>query len=280
MRLNRAKYKKRHQALLNHLDSKYKLTERVALAIRSQIRTFIRDAREHGLDYAKRQLNGIAFNTQVYNAVAKIYKTVGVFFANDTYQKIIDQVPQKGFGFNQEWIDEIVNYFKLYLLNQATIPISESTRKQIQQILIIGEQKGWGIDEIARQLLSSELTLMRARLIVRTESAKAAFKGRELAKEKSPYELTSEWIAANDHRTRHSHHLVDGVVKKPGSKFPVPVFKRIGKIDIQVGVDYMEGPGDPTAHKENVINCRCTTAERVVFDENDNPVMKRQNQLA
>lgn len=232
--------------------------------------------KDSGLDAAKRDLDRIVINEQVYDAVARIYKTVGLFTANDTYRRITEQVPKKSFGFNAEWTAEILNYFKLYLLNQATIPISNTTKEQIRQILAIGEQKGWGIDEIARQLVSSELTLMRSRMIVRTESAKAAFKGREMAKEKSPYKLTTEWIAANDHRTRHSHRLVDGVVVDTGGRFTVPVYKRIGKIDVQAGVDMMTGPGDPKASKENVINCRCTTAERVVFDADNNPVMKNE----
>jgi uncharacterized protein with gpF-like domain len=233
----------------------------------------------NGIEQAKRNIDNTIINVPVYEAISKIYRQVGVFFANDTYRQIKEQVPTKGFGFNQEWIDELVNYFKLYLLNQSVLPISATTREFIRQFLIIGEAKGWGIDEISRNIANSEITLNRARLIVRTETAKAAFKGRELAKEKSPYQLTSEWIAANDHRTRHSHKLVDGVVIPHSGKFSVPVYKRIGKVDLQIGVDLMDGPGDPTAHKQNVINCRCTTAERVVFDSEDNPVMKKQNVL-
>ena len=250
-------------------------------AIRSQIKSFVSDMKANGLTSAKSNLDRVIINTEVLSVVSKIYKTVGVYFANDTYRLITEQVPQtKGFGFNQEWSDEIVNYFRLYLLNQATVPISQTTKDQIRAILIIGERNGWGVEEISRKLLSSELTMMRAQLIVRTESGKAAFKGRELAKDKSPYELTSEWISANDHRTRHSHRLIDGVIIPDGGKFSVPIYKRIGKADIQIGVDLMDGPGDPKASKWNVINCRCTAAERVVFDSNDNVVMKRKIAIA
>lgn len=272
--MNRAHIQASYINRMNFFERKF--TPVMAKAIQSQIKAFVRVMKDSGLDAAKRDLDRIVINEQVYDAVARIYKTVGLFTANDTYRRITEQVPKKSFGFNAEWTAEILNYFKLYLLNQATIPISNTTKEQIRQILAIGEQKGWGIDEIARQLVSSELTLMRSRMIVRTESAKAAFKGREMAKEKSPYKLTTEWIAANDHRTRHSHRLVDGVVVDTGGRFTVPVYKRIGKIDVQAGVDMMTGPGDPKASKENVINCRCTTAERVVFDADNNPVMKNE----
>ena len=274
MRLNKVKYQASYLNRMNFFERKF--TPVVYKAIRSQIKAFVTTMKGSGIEAAKRSLNDVTINPEVSNAILRLYKTVGLFFANDTYKRILEQVPQKGFGFNAEWSAEIVQYFRLYLLNKATVPISETTREQIRQILIIGEQNGWGVDQIARKLLESELTLMRARMIVRTESAKAAFAGREAAKNKSPYKLTSEWIAATDHRTRHSHRLVDGLVIEPGGKFSVPVYKRIGKIDIQIGVDLMDGPGDPKAHKENVINCRCTTAERVVFNENEEPVMKRQ----
>lgn len=284
--------KKIQASYLNRMNFfERKFSPVIAKAIQSQIKAFVKDMKANGLDHAKRNLDRIVINAEVHKAVLSIYKTVGVFFANDKYRQITEQVKTrkksawleletKAFGFNQEWVDALVNYFKEFLLNKAVIPISETTREQIRQILIIGEQQGWGIDEIAQKLVQSELTLMRARLIVRTETAKAAFKGRELAKEKQPYKLNSEWIAANDHRTRHSHRLVDGVVIPDGGTFSVPRYKKIGKVDVQVGVDLMKGPGDPQAHKENVINCRCTTNERVVFDNEDNPIMKNQYALA
>jgi uncharacterized protein with gpF-like domain len=108
-------------------------------------------------------------------------------------------------------------------------------------------------------------------MIVRTESQKAAFKGRQMAADKLEYATTTEWIAANDHRTRHSHRRVDGDVVEPGKKFKVPIYKG----DQLVGYEEMIGPGDPKASKGNVINCRCTDAKRVVFDEKGEPVLKQ-----
>lgn len=244
-------------------------------AIRSQIKAFVSAMKSQGVDRAKRDLDRVLINTEVYTAIQKIYKVVGVDAANRKLKEILDQAPRKGFGFNAEWAAEIINYFRLFILNQATLPITQSTRNQILAVLTEGEEKGWGTDEIARKLLATDMTLWRARMIVRTETAKAAWHGRKMGRDKSPYKLTKEWIAANDHRTRHSHRIVDGVVIEAGQRYSVPVYKRIGKVDVQIGVDLMEGPGDPKANKENVINCRCTEADRIVF-ENDIPVMKRE----
>ncbi len=274
---------KRNINRMDYFERKYTIP--VYRAIRKQIRDFISDMKANGVAAAKNNMDRVVLNERVYDVVKTIYKTVGLFCANNTYRDIQNQVPKKSFGFNEEWLQEIINFFKVDLLNKATFPITATTKEYIRQVLIKGEQEGWGIDVIARKLLETgispaeQLTMARARLITRTESAKAAFKGREVAKEKTPYKLTSEWISAPDHRTRHSHRLMDGVKIEESAKFSVPRYKRVGKADVQIGVDLMKGPGDPEGSKENVINCRCTTSERVVFDENDNPVMKRQSVL-
>jgi hypothetical protein len=89
--------------------------------------------------------------------------------------------------------------------------------------------------------------------------------------DKIEYATTTEWIAANDHRTRHSHRRVDGDVIDPYQKFKVPVFRG----DLQIGEELMEGPGDPKASAGNVINCRCTSAARIKYDERGEPIMRR-----
>jgi hypothetical protein len=253
-----------------------KFTPVVESVLKAQIKMFTSDMRKYGISYANSNLNKFLLDERLSRTILHLYKVVGVYFANDTYRLINEQVQVKGFGFNAQWVKDIVDYFRIHLLDKVTAKITATTKEFIRQMLIQGEKEGLGVDAIARKLESSDLTINRARMIVRTESAKAAFKGRELAKEKSPYQLSSEWIAANDHRTRHSHRLMDGVVIKEGEKFSVPVYKRVGKVDIQIGTDFMIGPGDITAHKENVINCRCTVGERVMFDKNDMPIMKNK----
>ena len=259
--------------------AKYRVFERrftpaVYKALQVQIKDVVNILESQGVDAAKRFNDTVLMNDRMGVVIRDLYKTVGLFFANNSYENIQKQVKRKGFGFNLEWTNEILNYFRLYLLSKAVIPITETTKEFIRQILEQGEREGWGIDKMAYELTNSEISLNRARVITRTETAKAAFKGRELAYDKSPYKLTLEWIAADDHRTRHSHRQIDGVVIEDSGRFQVPVYKRVGKVDMQIGVDLMKGPGDPNAHKENVINCRCTTAERVVFDEAGDPVIK------
>ena len=241
----------------------------VFLALKNQVNEVVHILRTRGIGEAKKHNDTTILNERMAKIIQSMYKNIGVYFANENYGQLRRQI-QKGFGFNQDWINEIISYFQVHLLSDAVLPITDTTKDQIRQALIEGEQQGLGVDEIARKLQSDELWLWRARMIVRTESQKAAFYGRKLGADKIEYETTSEWIAANDHRVRHSHHDVDGDIIDTGAKFKVPRMR--GKF--QIGYDMMSGPGDPKASAGNVINCRCTTAERIKFDEKGRPVLK------
>jgi len=266
----RQKYSEAYNRAQKRFERKY--LKVVNAALRDQINGFVAVLREDGVTVAVRDMDTVLMNNGIAKAVQDMYKEIGVYFANREYRSLRSQLrtAKKGFGFDLDWIAEIIRYFQLQLLTKAVLPITETTKEQIRQILKEGEEKGWGVDQIVRELNSSELTLWRARMIVRTESQKAAFKGRQMAADKIEYATTTEWIAANDHRTRHSHRRVDGDVVEPGKKFRVPIYEG----DHVRGYEEMTGPGDPKASAGNVINCRCTDAKRIVFDEKGLPVEK------
>lgn len=270
--MNRNKIRTAYKTRVMYFEKKY--TPVMRKAIQSQVKLVEQVLLNGGVNAARRFNDSVLMNEQVGTAIRDLYKTVGLYFANDNYRNLNEQVKSKGFGFNLEWANELINYFRLYLLNKAVVPITETTKEFIRQILEEGELNGWGIDKMAYEMTHSDVTLNRARLIARTEIAKAAFKGRELGREKLPYFTQREWISAEDHRTRHSHRIVDGQKVEEGKKFLVPRYVKKGKIEFQNGWDVMSGPGDPQASKENVINCRCTTVDRIVF-KNGEPVMKR-----
>lgn len=239
-------------------------------ALQAQIKEAVRKIKELGPLEARREINVIVINTHLNHAIMDIYKTVGVSTATETIREIKRSTGQKGSGFDAEWIRQIIEFFRYKLLNQAVLPISETTKQFILQVLEKGINEGWGVDKMAYELEHSDLTLARARMIVRTEAGKAVFNGEELAKDKTDYVVQDEWIAANDHRTRHSHHSVDGDVVDDGQKFKVPVYK--GRI--QIGFEFMKGPGDPSASAGNVINCRCKRSVTAKRDENGRLILK------
>lgn len=211
----------------------------------------------------------LAWDTDIQAEITNLYNTVGVFYTAKTIREInVSSREQKAFGLDPEWIARIQEYFRLNLLNKAVLPISQTTRDEILRILTQGEQEGWGIDRMAFELENSTLPLYRARMIVRTELLKAQHYGKELGAEESDFETVKQWIAAKDHRTRHSHRLVDGELVDVNGRF------RVGKK--KGGFDLMAGPGDPEASAENVINCRCTVAVVAKRDEEGRLIRKRK----
>lgn len=205
--------------------------------------------------------------------IQQLYVNVGLWAAKRTKREIARSVREvKGFGNDPQWIANIIEYFRLHLLNKAVLPITQTQREHIMTVLTNGEQQGWGVDKMAFEIENSGLTVSRARMIVRTEISKAQFQGTKLGREDSEFETTKQWISATDHRTRHSHREVDGETIDVNGRFNVNRYK--GKM--LIGVDMMEGPGDPEASAENVIQCRCTTAERAKRDEQGRLIRKRR----
>lgn len=291
--MNNQQYSAKHIRRMKLFERQH--LKAVYTALEVQITPVAETMRSKGIEAAMASLDTVEINAALAPPIRDIYKTVGLYFANKTIWDL-NQSAKRGelksqpsssaigyadtssetkaaFGFNEEFIRDILAFFNQFLLNQAVLPISETTKNQILQIISEGVQKGWGADKIADALQSPELMMWRARLIVRTESNKAMNYGQRLGESKSEWESTKTWIAANDHRTRHSHRLVDDLTLNFSERFMVPIYKG-GKVQIQVGVDLMTGPGDVHAHAANICNCRCTLAFAAKRDENGRLIRK------
>jgi uncharacterized protein with gpF-like domain len=179
-----------------------------------------------------------------------------------------------GFGKNQELTDSICNYLSKHLLEKAGIEISKETKEKILQALIKGEQEGWGVDKIVYHIESDELSSWLLRSVIRTESLIAMQYGQNIKADNSRWQSENVWIAAHDHRTRHSHRDMDGKKVDVGQRFAVPIYETVNGVDIQIGVDMMLGPGDPTASPENFVNCRCSMRTVAKRDENGRLILK------
>lgn len=273
----RSEYAERHVRRQKLFERKY--LKQVFNALHSDFIRVAKVVREKGIDEARRELDRLVVNEHIAPVLMRLHVDTGVYQANKVLREINasakDRTEQKGFGFNDEWISAIISFLRHNLL-KLVAGITETTKKQIIDILEEGQKEGWGIDKIAHELESPELTLWRARRIVRTELVKAYSKGHELGKEKSKWETEDTWISAHDVRTRHSHREVDGDVIGEGGKFKVPLYHRIGGADIQTGWDLMTGPGDPNAHIENLANCRCSKVTRAIRDENGRLIPRAQ----
>lgn len=176
---------------------------------------------------------------------------------------------KKGFGDNVKFIKSVLDFFKRHLLSKVVVPINRTTTKFIEDTLNDAIRNGWGADETANRLEDDDLTKARARMIVRTETVRAANFAQLAAADNEIYEVEKEWIAVEDSRTRtwastrgkadHTHAGVDG--------------QRVGLYE-----PYSNGlmfPGDPMGSAEQTINCRCTQAFFLKRDSNGRPIPKK-----
>lgn len=271
----RREYSERYAAQSKRTERKY--MKEVLDALEWQVKQALPIIRDKGPAMAMGLIDLQVFNEKIEPVITDLHLTSGLFFANKGLREINKQVramkaKAANFGFNDEWADQIIQYFKEFLLNKSVYPISQTTRDQIIGVLEQATLNGWGYDKIAAELQDPQLLLWRARRIVRTENTLASFYGLKLATEKSEYETGKEWIAANDHRTRHGHRKVDGEVVDEDGRFAVGVYTKKG---ILLRTEMMFGPGDPEASAENVINCRCTTALVAKRDERGKLIPKQ-----
>ena len=145
-------------------------------------------------------------------------------------------------------------------LEEAEIELLERTKvfskrtlarigSNINQILTEGYTSGKGINVVASMLQSkfNELESWEARRIARTEIHNAHNNAVMKTYETLNVEYT-QWIAADDDRTRESHAEINGEIIRMGDTY-------------SNGLAY---PGDTSGPIEEWINCRCSNAPYVM----------------
>jgi hypothetical protein len=256
----RRAYSQQYIRQMNRLEKRY--VPKIFKALYSQVQTFLDDMERNGLAIAQAHLFVSTGNDEIGPVLQNLHKEAGLYFGKKAYYEIRrsarKRIEKAGFGLSDEWLAAIIEFFKneYFALVQR---ISETTRAQLFAVLTQAAEEGWSNDTIVKHMKNPELYVWRARLIARTELNKAAHAGRKLASDDSEWEIEKEWVAANDHRTRHSHRAADGDVIDFEKKFQVATPKG--------GVDLMDGPGDPTASAANLCNCRCSMSTRAKRDE-------------
>lgn len=262
----------KHIRITSRMEAKF--IPKIYNALHAQIVAVSRELKRSGLEDATTLIDKMLALPGLTAPIMEMYKLFGAYGAYKTRTEINVSVraeQKAAFGTNNELLAEIIKYLQENLLSKVVVPITQTTRAIILQKLTEGQNNGWGAERIAQELLDTDISLIRARLIVRTESAKALEEGRKMAQRQSIYETQTEWIAANDHRTRHSHRDVDGDFVKEGRRFSVPIYRR----NTIIGYDFMTGPGDPTASIGNLANCRCTRVTVAKRDEQGRLIRKR-----
>ncbi len=232
------------------LEKKYLIL--LTRVINQYRKTFISDLTLHGTQYAQRQLHLTPIYNNLSPVLQSIYKDAGLLGARMSRSELRTGQKAAGFGKNDRWIAEVLNYLRFHMLKFVS-SISETMREDIIKILEKGVSEGWGIDKIVNELGRQDLTRARARVIARTEVIRAANVGHSVGAKDMPFEVNKKWNAAKDHRTRHSHRSINGHITEEMGMFKVAVYKG----DDLIGYEEMLYPGDAEASAGNTINCRC-----------------------
>ena len=183
-------------------------------------------------------------------AYVDLYTEVGDRFARNTYAGLKRQEYEET---KQEpaWIERM----RKYAIIDASLrikAIEDTTRKQINKIIVLGLQEGLSIDQIRDRIvgvpgigpLNGSLPV-RARRIARTEIISASNLGSLEGAYSTGLEFRKQWLSTPDERTRRDHEDANGQEVDKGAFFVV-------------GGDNLQVPGDPNGSAAQTINCRCT----------------------
>lgn len=127
-------------------------------------------------------------------------------------------------------------------------------RQKVENAVTQGIIQGESVDQIA-QRLASELkstNTSKMRMFARTAMTGAQNAGRQKQMEdavEKGIDISKQWIATLDDRTRDTHQKLDGQTVAVKESFHVGT--KHGEAEIRY-------PGDPSASPELVYNCRCT----------------------
>lgn len=161
-------------------------------------------------------------------------------------------------GFWEAFQETITQWVDLHALARA-VTVTHTMRESIRQVLMQGQEEGWGEAILARaiQRVAGDLSRTNAARIARTEMHTASTVGSDEAARATGLRLIKEWASAEDGRTRLAHAIADGQ-EVPGDEA------------FTVGGVRLMFPGDPNGTPANrlpgqIINCRCQALHHPVI---------------
>ena len=201
--------------------------------------------------------------TTVQNIYTDAGRMVGAYAYQDVRkQKKAHRTQTKALlpiGYNEQLINDIIQYYQTSLFSGAVLPISQNLRDYILAKVIEAQQTGDSISDVAKAI--EPYLANKALLIARTETIKAANYGAKKGAQLTGYDMNKVWVAAKDYRTRRiprdkADHLHMNN-KEAGMDELFTVGDKNGSV-------LMDRPGDSSAPAEQIINCRCALSFRVL----------------
>lgn len=254
------RYEKKRFSLAStqKLDLKNKLVKyykRVTASIEKAIK-------EQGVKHFEDNLPEYLLFDEYAEIIYESWGVTGAKFAEITEEDIRNQyyINQKrreplnlntGF-FSQTYVDNMVRYAKA-TAGQLITKVSNTTIQGVKEALQKAGEQRLGAKETARLIRKSySFSSARALMIARTETTAAAEAGSYITAKSWNVAMTTSWKCAFKN-SRDSHIGADGQTVKLGEYFTV-------------GGAKMKHPGDRSggANGSEIINCNCTTLNKVV----------------
>lgn len=202
--------------------------------------------------------------------LVRVHVTGGVNGGRLAQRQINREVKEDGVIERWTWV--INEYIRENGLENLSIEITNTLRRNILKVLIQANTDGLGVKETVRLLNDSKFPKYMATRIVRTELAKAANVGAMVAATDANIQMDKMWISATDNRTRYiprdkyDHLFMDGKQVGFSEGFVVPSTQN---------VESLQFPCDPKGSAGNIINCRCRVAFVPVRDAEGNLIPLR-----
>lgn len=254
--MNRRQYAREFEQALDAIEKRFVV--RVARVLRLQFSSLADALRSGGVAGLRGQLSVQVFNAPMLDVISSMQKVAGVLMAKRTLAQLQTIRQKRTMGFNQEWTDEIIRYFRNHNLDLVT-KIDATSRAYILEILERGVTEGLSVDQMAKEINDRLYLAHRAARIIRTETTRAANHGVQLGAGKYEYEVVKEWNAVSDNRTRDTHRAIDAQ-------------QREGNEPFSNGLMF---PGDPQGPAKETVNCRCSMAMVPKRDANGRLIPKR-----
>ena len=205
----------------------------------------------------------------IHKVFISLYNRVGADFMSDTAGSFkssgIQLVTKKGSlvddpeAFSFLWQAEVNNWV-LINAGDRIVTITETSKKRalalIKQITDQAFNEGLGMIETAKLLETQfpkqwRLEKWRAQTIARTEVLTASNEGSMRGAKATGLPMAKTWLTRLDGRERNSHRAMNGTEIPINEPF---IFDNAE----------MQKPGDMGAPAEEVVNCRCVLAYRVL----------------
>lgn len=186
----------------------------------------------------------------VKNAITELYKEVGVYFADYTYNSLLKSYSNKRIGPLLGWESNILSTILTQIAGRIT-SITTNVKDRIRSIITTSFEKGLSVSDTERAIRKEfgQYSKQHAILIARTELVSASNLGSILGAKSTGLNLEKGWLSTRDQRTRIDHIAANNQYVPLNGVFTV-------------GGESLQYPGDPSASAANVINCRCTLVYR------------------